>query len=148
MKHLYFGRKAPPKPPNIEAGSILAAFPTAHPCGNDKLEVGFVFDALLLQCGDQPLGGFLIRHVALCLLFPSVLVGSPGRVLQQKTALHGIGENPAQTGVDSLNGALGERFFRHRVLLFRKRKINRRLARSASSVVRKKSVKGSLRMKS
>ena len=49
-----------------------------------------------------------------------ILVGAPCRILRQKTALHGIGEDSTQAGVDSLNGALGERFSGHRVLLFSK----------------------------
>ena len=32
-----------------------AALPTAHPRGDDELEVGFVLDALLLQRGDETL---------------------------------------------------------------------------------------------
>ena len=36
----------------------------------------------------------------------------------QKAALHGIGEDPAQTRVDSFNGALGERLSRFLILLF------------------------------
>ena len=95
-----------------------AAFPSPHPRGNNEFEVGFVLDALLLQRSDETLGSFLIRYVALFLLFPGVFVGAPSWILRQKTALHGIGENTTQAGVDSLNGALGERFSRHRVLLF------------------------------
>ena len=61
-----------------------AAFPTAHPCGDDKFEVGFVLNALLLQCSNEFPGGFLISNIALFLLFSSVFVGAPGRVLRQK----------------------------------------------------------------
>ena len=120
MKHLYFGRKAPPKPPNIEAGSILAAFPTAHPRGDDELEIRLVLDTLLLQGGNEFPGSFLIRYITLFLLFAGVLVSSPSRIRRQKTALHGIGEDSTKTGVDSFYGALGERFSGHRVLLFSK----------------------------
>jgi len=42
--------------------------------------------------------------------FQGVFVGSPRWIMVEKTALHCIGEDAAQTGVQSLNGAFGERF--------------------------------------
>ena len=85
-----------------------AALAPAHPRGDDELEVGLILEAFLFQRGDKPLGGGLVGD-HLLFLFPGVAVRPPGRVVVQKAALHGIGEDPAQTRVDSLNGALGER---------------------------------------
>ena len=85
-----------------------AALATAHPGGDDELEVCLVFEALFLQGGDEPLGGGLVGNHLLFLL-PGVAVGPPGWVVIQKAALHGIGEDRTQRCVYTLHGALGER---------------------------------------
>lgn len=40
--------------------------------------------------------------------------------MRQKAALHRIGEDATQAGVDTLNGAFGERLSGHRILLLTK----------------------------
>ncbi len=94
-----------------------AAFAPAHPSGDNQLKVGFIFDAFFLQSGDQPLRSFLVGDVPL-LLFPSVFIGAPRRVMIQKAALHGVGEDPAKTGVDPFHRALGERLSVIEIFLF------------------------------
>ena len=42
-----------------------AALAPPHPRGDDELEVGFVLDALALQCGNDPLRRFLVRDFLL-----------------------------------------------------------------------------------
>ena len=42
-----------------------AALAPPHPRGDDELEVGFVLDALALQCGNDPLRRFLVRDLFL-----------------------------------------------------------------------------------
>ena len=93
------------------------ALAPAHPGGDDELEVGLVFEAFLLQRGDKPLGGGLVGDHLLFLL-SGVAVGPPSGVVIQKAALHGIGEDPAQTCVDSFNGAFGERLSCFQILHF------------------------------
>ena len=51
-----------------------AAFAPPHSRGDDELEVGFVLDALALQCGDDLLHRFLVRDL-LFTFAPGVAVG-------------------------------------------------------------------------
>ena len=88
-----------------------AAFAPPHTGGDDQLEIGFVLDALILQSLDQLLYRFLVCN-DLFLLFPRIFVGPPRRIVVEKTALHRIGEESTQAGVDSLNRILGERLSR------------------------------------
>lgn len=87
-----------------------AALTPPHSCGDDELEVGFVFDALALQCGDDLLSRFLVRNL-LFALAPGVAVGAPRRIMRKKATLHGIREDAAQRSVHALNGVLGEWLF-------------------------------------
>jgi hypothetical protein len=86
-----------------------AALAPPHTGGDNQLEIGFVLDAFILQSLNQLLYRFLICD-DLFPLFAGVFVGSPRRIVVEKTALHRIGEDAAQTGVQSLNSAFGERF--------------------------------------
>ena len=79
-----------------------AALAPPHPRGDDELEVGFVFDALAPQRGDDLLRRFLIRDL-LFTLAPGVAVGAPRRVMRKKATLHGIREDAAQRSVHALN---------------------------------------------
>lgn len=88
-----------------------AALAPPHSRGDDELEVGFVFDALVLQRGNDPLRRFLVRDL-LFALSPSVAVGAPSRIMRKKATLHGIREDAAQRSVHALNGVLGEWLFR------------------------------------
>ena len=88
-----------------------AAFAPPHSRGNDELEIGFIFDALALQRGDNLLRRFLVRDF-LFTLAPGVAVGAPSRIMRKKATLHGIREDAAQRSVHALNGVLGEWLFR------------------------------------
>ena len=87
-----------------------AALAPPHPRGDDELEVGFVLDALALQCGDDLLRRFLVCDL-LFALAPGVAVGAPRRIMRKKATLHGIREDAAQRSVHALNGVLGEWLF-------------------------------------
>ena len=87
-----------------------AALAPPHPRGDDKLEVGFVLDALALQRGNDPLRRFLVRNL-LFAFAPGVTIGAPSRIMRKKATLHGIREDAAQRSVHTLNGALGEWLF-------------------------------------
>ncbi len=58
----------------------------AHPCCDDQLVVRFVLDALVLQCVDDFLNGFLISDQFL-LLLAGVFVGSSSRIVIDNTQL-------------------------------------------------------------
>ena len=60
-----------------------AALAPPHSCGDDELEVGFVFDALLLQCGNDLLHRFLISDLP---LQPAacIAVGAPRGIMHKK----------------------------------------------------------------
>ena len=88
-----------------------AALTPPHSRGDDELEVGFVFDALALQRGDDLLRRFLVCNL-LFALAPGVAVGAPRRIMRKKATLHGIREDAAQRCVHALNGVLGEWLFR------------------------------------
>lgn len=87
-----------------------AALAPPHSRGDDELEVGFVFDALALQRGDDLLRRFLVCNL-LFALAPGVAVGAPRRIMRKKATLHGIREDAAQRRVHALNGVLGEWLF-------------------------------------
>ena len=91
-----------------------AAFATSNARGNEQLEVGFVLDAFLLQRTDEPYNCFFIRD-GFFLFLSCVLVCPPSRVAIDKTALHGVGEDSAQTTVQALYRRFGERFSRFAV---------------------------------
>ena len=85
-----------------------AALTPAHPGGNDEFVVGFVLETFIFQRGDNLLYCFLVCN-QLILFLPGVFVGAPGRIVIQKSALHRVGEDTAEAGVDALNGVLGDR---------------------------------------
>lgn len=87
-----------------------AALAPPHPRGDDELEVGFVLDALALQCGDDFLRRFLVCNL-LFAFAPGVAVGAPRRIMRKKATLHGIREDAAQRSVHALNGVLGKWLF-------------------------------------
>ena len=87
-----------------------AALAPPHSRGDDELEVGFVLNALALQCGDDLLRRFLVRDL-LFALAPGVTIGAPSRIMRKKATLHGIREDAAQRSVHALNGVLGEWLF-------------------------------------
>ena len=84
------------------------AFAAPHPCGDDELEVRFVENASGFQCLDELFHGLIIRDF-LFLLLTGVFVGAPRRVVIQIAALHRVGEDAAQTAVDTLDRRFGER---------------------------------------
>ena len=85
-----------------------AALTAPHSSCDDELEVGFVQDAHGLQRLNQLFHRFIVRDF-LFLLLPSVFVGAPRRVVIQIAALHRVGENAAQTAVDTFYRCFGER---------------------------------------
>ena len=94
-----------------------AALAAPHPCGDDELEVRFVENASGFQCLDELFHGLIIRDF-LFLLLTGVFVGAPRRVVIQIAALHRVGEDAAQTAVDTFYRRFGERLSVRLVLLF------------------------------
>jgi len=67
-----------------------------------------IFDAFVLHRRDDALRRFLVGDEAFALA-PRVAIGAPRGVVIEKAALHRIGEDATQTGVDTLDGVFGER---------------------------------------
>ena len=84
-----------------------AALTPPHPRGDDELEVRLVFNAFVLQRGDDLLCRFLVRNLFLVFL-ACIAVGAPCGVMREKATLHGIGEDAAQRRMHALNSAFGE----------------------------------------
>ena len=84
------------------------ALTTPHSSCDDELEVRFVQDAHTFQRLNQLFHRFIVRDF-LFLLLPSVFVGAPSRVMIKIAALHRVGEDAAQTTVDTLDRRFGER---------------------------------------
>ena len=95
-------------------GAALAA---PHPCRDDELEVGLIQGAFCLQRLNQLFHRFIIRNLFLFLL-TRVLVRPPCRVMIEIAALHRVGEDAAQTTVDTLDRRFGERLSVRLILLF------------------------------
>ena len=94
-----------------------AALAAAHSGGDDELEVRFIEDASGFQRTDELFHRFIVRDLFLFLL-TCIFVRSPRRIVIQIAALHRVGEDAAQTAVDTLDRRLGERLSGCLVRLF------------------------------
>ena len=85
-----------------------AAFAAAHSGCNNELEVRFIEDASGFQRADELFHGLIVCDF-LFLLLTGVFVGAPSRVVIQIAALHRVGEDAAQTAVDTFYRCFGKR---------------------------------------
>ena len=94
-----------------------AAFAAPHSGRDDELEVGFVQDAHGLQRLNQLFHRFIVRDLFLFLL-SCVLVSAPRGIVIKIAALHRVGEDAAQTAVDTFYRRFGERLSCRFIFLF------------------------------
>ena len=96
---------------------MSAQLAAPHSGRDDELEVSFVQDAHGFQRLNQLFHRFIIRNLFLFLL-SCVLVSEPRGIVIEIAALHRVGEDAAQTAVDTLDRRFGERLSVRLVLLF------------------------------
>ena len=92
------------------------ALAAPHSGRDDELEVRFVQDAHGLQRLNQLFHRFIVRNLFLFLL-SCVLVSAPSRIMIKIAALHRVGEDAAQTAVDTFYRRFGERLSCRFILL-------------------------------
>ena len=92
------------------------ALAAPHPGCDNQFEIYLMQDAHGFQRLNQLFHRFIVRNLFLFLL-SCVLVSAPSRIMIKIAALHRVGEDAAQTAVDTLDRRFGERLSVRLVLL-------------------------------